>query len=72
MKVGKLRGILDGLPYDTEIVINGRDHNYRIANVELVSALIEEESNALIEDFCLGTGCIPESYTQRVSVLLVE
>jgi hypothetical protein len=71
MKVGKLREILDGLPYDTEIVINGRDHNYIGAEAEAVPALIEEYTDAIIEDFYVGTD-VPDGYTKRITVLLVS
>jgi len=64
--------MLQDLPYDTEIVIEGQDHNYRRAAAEYITALTSEGSDDIIEDYYTEQETLPAWYTGRINVLLVS
>jgi hypothetical protein len=71
MKVGHLRAILQDLPYDTEIVVEGRNDIYRKVTAEHKTALLDKDNN-IIEDYYTDQDTFPVWYTGRINVLLVK
>ena len=70
MNVKELRKLLENEPDDAVILCPASDHNYRIANVSLDTALKDKDGN-WTEDY--GEEATPQKvYGKRLKVLIVE